>query len=140
MKRSALKWFILAGIILCVLMAFIYAYNKPHRQVMNETPLLTIQAYELFTQYTADEKAANSLYLDKVLQVQGTVGEIIRNEQGETTLVLKDETEPFGVSCTMQQKQRKNISTIQVGDRVVIKGLCTGMLMDVVLVKCVQVE
>jgi hypothetical protein len=72
--------------------------------------------------------------------VQGTVGEIIQNEQGESTILLKNDAAPFGVSCTMQASQKKQISTIQPGDWVVIKGLCTGMLMDVILVQCVKVD
>ena len=40
-----------------------------------------------------------------------------------------------GVSCEMQDTS--GTENIKAGDSVTIKGVCTGVLMDVVLVRCV---
>ena len=116
-------------------LAYITLYNKPHRQIAAEEAIVSLQASVLFNAYTSDEARADSLYLNKVLQVQGVVEKVVNNEQG-ITLVLEG-AELFGVSCALAESEKQKASQIKVGNTVTLKGLCNGMLMDVVLVKCV---
>lgn len=120
--------------------AVFYLYNKPQRAVAGEAPALRLPAQELFDRYSEQENQANELYLDKVLEVTGTIGEISTGAGGETTLILKNERDMFGVSCTLDGSQGASVSQLRVGETVKVKGLCTGMLMDVVLIRCVLLE
>ena len=107
---------------------FIYSSNN-HRKVQSETGIV-ITADSLVAKYQADEKLANSLYLNKAVVVTGNLLSIDKNQEGKTTLVLGRSDSFSNVSVTM-------ISTApiiqKVGESITIKGLCTGALSDVVI-------
>jgi len=107
---------------------FIYSSNN-HRQVQSETGIV-ITADSLVAKYQADEKLANSLYLNKAVVVTGNLLSIDKNQEGKTTLVIGRSDSFSNVSVTM-------ISTAPItqkaGTPITIKGLCTGALSDVVI-------
>ena len=102
-------------------------YNKPHRNVEDEEAV-RVDAAELFDEFQTDEKAANLRYLDKAIEVKGTISEMLTNQDGQAVLVLKTNDPLFGISCTMTDPV-----TVQPGMHVTIKGICTGYLSDVVM-------
>jgi hypothetical protein len=107
---------------------FIYSSNN-HRQVQSEIGIV-ITSDSLVAKYQADEKLANSLYLNKAVVVTGVILSIDKNQEGKTTLVIGRSDSFSNVSVTM-------ISTApitqKVGESITIKGLCTGALSDVVI-------
>ena len=107
---------------------FVYSSNN-HRKVQSETGIV-ITSDSLVAKYQADEKLANSLYLNKAVVVTGVLLSIDKNQEGKTTLVLGRSDSFSNVSVTM-------ISTApitqKVGESITIKGLCTGALSDVVI-------
>lgn len=107
---------------------FVYSSNN-HRQVQSETGIV-ITSDSLVAKYQADEKLANSLYLNKAIVVTGNLLSIDKNQEGKTTLVIGRSDAFSNVSVTM-------ISTTpitqKVGQSITIKGLCTGALSDVVI-------
>src|SRR5687768_8659015 len=135
LKKSVILLLFLVIVALVGWLVYTNLYNKPHRQLANEEARVSVQASELFNAYTSDETRADSLYLNKVLQVEGVVEKVLNNEQG-ITLVLEG-AELFGVSCALAESEKQKAGQIKVGNTVRLKGLCNGMLMDVVLVKCV---
>ena len=133
---------ILSGLIVIVLIGWLVytnLYNKSHREIAAEEAVVFLQAPELFNAYTSNEVRADSLYLNKVLQVQGAVENILHNEQGAITLVLEG-TDLFGISCELAESETQKAAQIKIGNTVILKGLCNGMLVDVVLAKCVLIE
>lgn len=46
-------------------------------------------------------------------------------------LVLGDEKEAFGVSCSMDKAEIPALKNIKIGESMRIKGECTGFLLDV---------
>jgi hypothetical protein len=129
---------ILIGIILfgVVVSGVIYRmYNKPHRDPSTESSI-QITAADLFRSYETNELEANGLYLDKVLEVSGKITEITTNQQSIPVIVLETENPMFTVRCTMENPE----ISVNVGDAVKIKGICTGYLSDVIIVKGMIVE
>lgn len=112
----------------------LYVWYKPARDVKDEKAV-SITAQQIFDAYSKDEKSANTLYLDKAIQVSGEVKSIKTNQQGKTVVMLKTGDEMFGVQCTL-----KEAAALKEGDQVTIKGICTGYLMDVVLIDCFVVK
>jgi len=51
--------------------------------------------------------------------------------------VLGNATSPQGVICEFQAKHKKEADELRPGQQIIVKGICTGMLLDVVLVRCV---
>ncbi|KOY85954.1 hypothetical protein AD998_07180 [bacterium 336/3] len=112
-----------------------YVYNKPHRDVKGENAFVTVEAKQLFDEYSKNQQEANKKYLDKVIVVKGVVKEVTlpTDNKGGATIVLETGDEMFGISCGFDAKDSQNPA---VGSQIVIKGVCTGMTMDVVLNKC----
>lgn len=130
------KYIIVIAVLIVVAAGIAYRmYNKPHRDPASESAI-EINATELFRAYENNEAEANTLYLDKVLAVSGNVAEVTTNQEGMTVIILETESPMFGVSCTMESATL----TAKPGDRIIIKGICTGYLSDVVIIKGTVVE
>lgn len=113
----------------------IYLWNKPVTSTSKLDAELQITAAELFDAYTADETAADSNYLGKVLEVTGTLKEIRTTDNGKPALVLETNDALFGVLCEFEDEAVAK--ALETGTTVTIKGVCSGMLFDVVLNRCV---
>ena len=119
-----------------------YVFNKPHRDVDSEKPSIRLSSADLFTNYSEKEKVSDSLYLNKVIEVNGKIGDITQDQKGEHVLVLEGDG-MFGVVCSMNEldaENKKKVSTLKVGDKVTLKGICNGFDSDVKLNKCVVLE
>lgn len=131
-KKRILKWSLLFVLIIIVTGGFIgyKMYNKPHRNV-DEAKGTAVTAAQLITDYETNEADANGKYLDKVLEVTGEITEVSKNQKAETVITLKGSV-MGGIICTLE-----GTAAIEVkpATTVTIKGICTGYLTDVVLVR-----
>lgn len=117
-----------------------YLYFKPSKSYINKTPDMTVSAREIIHEFSTAEKRANIKYLNKLVEVHGTVNDISEDENGIPTINLAFDNEMSMVSCSMDTNARKDFASLSKGDFVKIKGLCSGMLMDIVLVKSVLIN
>jgi hypothetical protein len=111
-----------------------YLYNKPAERTVSADAEFTVQAPALFSEFENNEGQANSKYLNKVVAVQGKVLSIAKGDSAGVSITLEAGSEMFGVSCLVPEVGET--ANLKEGDNITVKGLCTGMLMDVVLVKC----
>ena len=109
--------------------------NKSHLDISTSTPKITLQATKLIDEFLLDETKANNNYLDKLIAVNGTISSIkIKEEKGIISLKTEDD---FGsILCHLSEEATKNMSHLTNGQSIQIKGICTGFLMDVILVRC----
>ena len=112
-------------------------YNKPHQNMDRATADIQITASELLSAFEADESAANAKFLDKIVAVTGEVRETSTTEEGVTTIVLDTGSAMSGIVCELDTLTEHPKTDFQPGETITVKGVCTGMLMDVVLVRCV---
>lgn len=110
-------------------------WNKPQRNVENEKAI-EVPATQLVRDYQANEAEANKKYLDKAIQVTGTVTDIKANQDGKSTVTLASDDAFTGVFCTLKDQPGK----LSTGSTVIIKGICSGMLSDVRLREAVIVN
>ncbi len=106
-------------------------YTKPHRNV-TDADAVAIEAAQLAAQYEDNEAEANSNYLDKVLEISGEVSEITKNQKEENVITFKG-TDMSGVTCTIEKDMPQSVTK---GQKIILKGICTGYLSDVILVRC----
>lgn len=135
--KKYLKYIV--GLILIGIGLGTYMYYKPHKNITAAKIDINLSAEAVFTAFESDEAAANEQYLDKIVAVSGTVKEVNKNDEGITTITLDAGQDMFGVVCQLDQLTKHPRETFPVGEQVIFKGICTGMLMDVVLVRCVEI-
>lgn len=130
------KKIIIGILVLGMLGAFVAykMYNKPHVNVGEASTDISISAEKILGDFSADEIIANSKYLEKIIEVKGVVSELnIEKEKGIITLKATDD---FGsVLCHLSGEATKEMSALIEGQTITVKGICTGYLMDVILIK-----
>ncbi|HEX7014790.1 MAG TPA: hypothetical protein VF191_04710 [Cyclobacteriaceae bacterium] len=127
---------ILGGILVVLILglgAVYFVFNKPHPSV--DRPDFMVSATELINAFEGDEPSANDKYLGKVVEVHGTVTEVIE-KQNSFVLLLGDTASVSRVSCTLDSEQDGMAYGLRAGDALTLRGICSGRLLDVVLVDC----
>lgn len=136
MKKKLIKYLVIVSFVFLVAIILgIYLYNKPHENISNKSPDYVINALELYNEFETNEEAANQKYLDRILQVSGTITDITNENDQTFTFVLSDPGKFGGVSFSIN-KEALNGNSYDKGDLLSVKGKCTGMLMEVVLTNC----
>ena len=128
---------VFAVLLVLVIIGALSAYlmwNKPRRDIAAEQGI-TVTAARLVQEYQANEAAANTTYLNKAVEVTGTVNEVGQNQEGKTTILLASDDAFTSVFCTMKD----NVENITIGNTITVKGKCNGMLSDVRLSEAVVV-
>ena len=131
------RFLILTTVFLALILggfAFYYA-NLPVAGVSGVKPEYSFTSGNLYHEFDENEEASNQKYLGKVIEVSGTVKESVKDENGQASITL-DGDGMFGITCKLNDNDSKTASKIQPGDQVKVKGVCSGKLMDVVLVNC----
>ncbi len=109
-------------------------YNKPHVDVLETTPDVVITANNLLQDFSKDETKANAKYLDKIIEVKGQVASS-KVKEGKAIIALKTNDDFGTILCHLSKKSTEKMKALKQGENIKIKGICTGYLMDVVLVK-----
>jgi hypothetical protein len=139
MNRKYLLFILITVLLigLCAGVWYIYTQilNPAHREIQKEKGI-SISAEELYQSYISNEKAANASYLEKTIEVSGKIGSISKNADSSQVIFLQTSDPIFGVNCTMELKTEK----LKSGDSVRLKGICSGFINDVVLIRCHIVE
>lgn len=115
--------------------AFVYMKNKKFDMVNAEATATT--AVELVKAFQADEAGSNAKYLDKVLQITGTVASTGTTQTGEKTVTLASEDPFAGVMATIDSTAAAEVAE---GQSVTLKGFCKGFLSDVVITNAIPVK
>jgi DNA/RNA endonuclease YhcR with UshA esterase domain len=131
-----LKKIVLPLILLSVGIAIVAynLYNKPHIDVADVKADVIVTAENLFTEFSTDEATANAEYLDKIIQVKGSIQKL-SIENGIAIVTLKTEDDFGSVQCNLSTEAKNDFNLLKENELVTVKGICTGYLMDVVLVK-----
>jgi hypothetical protein len=100
------------GVILAGL-TYNYTFNSDHRNIANEQAEVTITATELNAQFLANEALATATYLDKVIEIEGTITAIETDE-----IVLNNVVQiQFDSEILTTQKTEASLR---------VKGRCVG--------------
>ena len=122
-----------------VAIACITGYKEYTRKLPDTAKLkaaFALKAGDLINHFEADETDAMSKYSDQVLSVQGIINSVHATDSSGAVF-LNDEGTTSSVMCQFDKKKFKEILYLHKGVSITIKGICSGYLMDVVLVHCV---
>ena len=133
------KYILIAVLVWALLLGMgLYIYNKPHASIANVRADYSLDAKDLYQQFQQDETVSNRKYLDKIIEVKGTVAEV-QHSGKSATIELKEDSAMGGINCSFTNLE-KNIQIPSKGSLLTIKGKCSGFLMDVNLVDCALKE
>ena len=131
-----MKYKILAAFMLLLVglvLGYMYINHDYRTNIIHAKAFFTMDAQQLFEEFAMDEGKANAKYLGKVIEVKGHV-ESIRTEESSINVHLGTDA-PFGqVVCQLNTDLAGDNLKRFEGGSILIKGECSGMLMDVILV------
>jgi len=137
---------IFIGVAVLALAAGLYGYkeyNRRNKDLANVRADMKMNSADLINAFKKNETEANKNFLDKVIQVEGTVKEVIKDEKGYYTLVLGKDDEMSSVRCSMDTVHQQESGSVSKGNGISLKGICTGfnadelLGSDVILNRCV---
>lgn len=135
---------ILLVLVAVLLLGGVYGWSEYNRGAAdaNDMPVKEmVTAAALLEAFTADEDAATARFVgstEQVVQVSGMIRSMEPIGQDRTNVVLATDSELAGVVCEFTNADLPG--DWRSGAEVSVKGICTGLLLDVVLVRCVPVE
>ena len=137
--RPVIRNLLLFVIILGVIGGLIglYMYNKKNPDLSKVKADYVLQASELVNEFNQDETSASAKYIDKVVEVTGLVATIEITSDSTMNLTLANEDQISGVICTFHGSPQPPSNEIKEGEIITVRGVCSGMLMDVLLNDCV---
>lgn len=128
MKKKII--FTLALLGLFTLLVGMKMYNKAPESISSLKTEFQLNASELLAAFENNEEEANEKYLDKVVEINGVVS---KRELKNGVLTAYMETDS-PLSNIIFQFENTN-EEINEGETLTLKGICTGYLMDVVMVR-----
>ena len=112
----------------------VYLFNKRHKDLEKTRPDFVLTATDLLKEFENDENKASAKYVNKVLEVSGIIESLNTGEDKTVSIVLKTESDLSTVICTFQQLI--DPADYRQGEKITVKGECSGFLTDVLLNNC----
>ncbi|HCE53971.1 MAG: OB-fold protein [Lutibacter sp.] len=137
MKTRNFKILLIVLVLIIISLFFIInLYNKPFIDIKKSNPELEVTAQEILDDYLADEYSANEKYVDNLIQIKGEIAEI-SFDKGVSIITLKDRSGFSSIICHMLPEANLNVLKLKKGSQITIKGVCTGYLFDIMMVRCI---
>lgn len=126
---------IIGGLLLALGLAYgLYEFNRTGKDTAKQDAAFSLSAEKLSSAFEADESAANQQYLDKVIEVDGV---LMNLENGDQVVLTLKGTDMVNVRVELSADQTTDL---EAGGNIKIKGICTGLLLDVVLTEGVIID
>lgn len=112
-----------------------YLFDKKVERLDKVKPDFIISANELYDAFLENENDAMLRFESKIVEVSGRVGSISQKDSfWNVTLKAQHADMSDGINCSFPNNPG------ELGDSVTIRGVCHGMLFDVVLNNCYLVQ
>lgn len=134
MKKTTWKWILIGfGILLVLGIAGYFAVdrlvlNKPHKDYVKAEPAIILKAKRLYTDYYTNKQIADSLFLDKVVEIEGTISNV-ELVDSLVIVVFAYRAGDFGdegIRVTMLPEFHEEAKKLSFLKPVKLKGQCTG--------------
>ena len=121
------KALVIIIIVLTGAMAYgLYLWNKPAKSAASEEVFATTDAASIYQEFYNNPEESAKKYLNKNLQINGVVESFSQDSTGSKCVMATGSMDMGVVSVTFLE----NNSTLQIGQSIVIRGLCAGYLAD----------
>ncbi len=126
--------FVVLFIAVSGILAALILYNEKHPDMAKAKPDFVVTATVLQKEFEDNEAAASARYINKILEVSGTIVTITPTDSISTNISLKTGSDFSSVICTFPAIT--DPSKFKTGDEIALRGECSGFLMDVLLNNC----
>jgi len=122
---------VLIAATLIVIAAGAYFYvNRKTQSLTDSKADYKISAIKFLEEYSSDQVLSDKKFLGKIIQVDGNLKAIEKDDQGFLTFVLGDLTTMSSVRCSVDTSLVIDESAYPVGTAVSLMGECTGFNAD----------
>ena len=130
--------FFVSFIALSAILAALYMYNLKHTDMAKAKPDFVISASHLQKAFEDDETAASTRYINKILEVTGTIASVKPAANNVLSISLVTGSDLSSVICTFPAIT--DPSKFRTGNEITLRGECSGYLMDVLLNNCAVIQ
>jgi len=130
--------FVVSFIALSGILAALYFYNLKHTDMVKAKPDFVITATALQAEFEDDETAASTRYINKILEVTGTIASVKPAENDVLNISLITGSDFSTVIATFNSIVEP--SGFKPGDEITLRGKCSGFLLDVLLNNCAVIK
>jgi hypothetical protein len=130
--------FIVTFIALSAILAALYMYNLKHTDMAKARPDYVVTASLLQKAFEDDETTASAKYINKILEVTGTIVSVKPADNNIISISLKTASDLSSVICTFTAIS--DPAKFRTGDEIILRGECSGFLMDVLLNNCAVID
>jgi hypothetical protein len=100
----------------------------------SKVPPIIIAPEQLYSDYAANEVAADEKYKDKIVLLTGMVTEIAKDYSGGISITLLTSSYSDGIHCMFSNDHIKETAKLVKGQKVTIKGKCEGLSVGAVMI------
>ena len=115
----------------------LHEFNLKHPDTSKAKPDFVVTASTLQKEFEDNEAAASSKYINKIIEVRGTIASVTPADSTHINVSLKTGSDISAVICTF--KATGDHSKFLTGEEITLRGECSGFLMDVLLNNCATV-
>jgi tRNA_anti-like len=130
--------FIVLAIVLIAILTALIEFNKKHADTAKVRPDFVITATTLQKEFEDNEKAASARYINKILEVSGTIASAVPSDSAHLNISLKTGSEISSVNCVLTAAG--DMAKLKPGLEITLRGECSGFLMDVLLKNCAIIK
>ncbi len=131
-KRKIILLGALAVAVIGAITAYSFLTPKGEIDVAQSDATHEVTASALYAAFDEDEATANNEYAGAVITIKGVLQAVDENESNQIQLSLAAESDFGSVLCTLRDAPA-NLTNLEIGTPVTVKGVCTGYLFDVVI-------
>ena len=130
--------FFVSFIALSAILAALYMYNLKPTDMAKAKPDFIITASALQKAFEDDETDASGKYINKILEVTGTIASVKPAGNNVLSISLITGSDLSSVICTFPAIT--DPSKFRTGYEITLRGECSGFLMDVLLNNCAAIK
>jgi hypothetical protein len=105
-------------------------YNEKNPDLLHVKADIKISAVALINEFEANDSEANQKYFGKVVETDGNIKKIDKDEKGYYTIILGDTANLSSVRCSMDTLHNEDAAHLKEGSSAIVRGNCTGFNKD----------
>lgn len=114
-------------------------YSRPIKDITKLKTELHLSSEKLLGSFRSNIAYANSIYVEKIIEVEGVIKEVIFTND-RYTIVLQGHDDLSYIVCDMLHDNIDVFEKLKPGQTVHLKGICKGFLRDVIMLNCIVVN